>query len=73
MIEFIDWRVFIISLAVGLLFVYLVEPPMKTIYVFPTPENVEKIQYKDHVDTCFDFKPIETDCNNANIENYVVQ
>ena len=72
MIEFIDWRVFIVSLAIGLLFVYVVEPPMKTIYVFPTPENVDKVQYVDHVDNCFDFKPVETSCENKT-ENYIVQ
>ena len=73
MIEFIDWRIFIISLAIGLLFTYLIKPNMKTIYVFPTPENVDKIQYVDHVDNCFDFKPVETKCDEDTTENYMVQ
>lgn len=74
MVEFIDWRVFIVSLAVGLFFVYMVEPNMKTIYVFPTPENIHKIQYVDHSSTCFDFDKQEVPCStNENIENYVVQ
>lgn len=74
MIEFIDWKIFIISLAIGLLFVYIVEPPMKTVYVFPTPENVDRIQYVDHTETCFDFMPQETQCSNEDtIENYSVQ
>jgi len=72
MTEFIDWRLFIFSLALGLLFIYVVKPPMKTIYVFPTPENVDKVQYVDHVDNCFDFKPVETTCEKTT-ENYVVQ
>jgi hypothetical protein len=71
--EFIDWRVFIVSLAIGLLFVYIVKPNMKTIYVFPNPENIDKIQYVDHANTCFDFTKQEVSCNDNNIENYIVQ
>lgn len=73
MIEFIEWRVFIASLAIGLLFVYIVKPNMKTIYVFPNPENIDKIQYVDHTNTCFNFDKQEVSCNDNNSENYIVQ
>lgn len=74
MIEFIDWKYFIFSLALGLLYIYIVEPPMKSIYVFPTPDNVDKIQYVDHTDTCFDFQAHEVACgDDVEIENYTVQ
>lgn len=70
--EFIDWRLFLISLAIGLLFIYVIKTPMKDIYVFPTPENVDKIQYVDHVDNCFEFNPVETACEDKT-ENYTIQ
>lgn len=75
MIEFIDWRVFIISLAFGLLYIYIIEPPFKQIYVFPTPDNIGKIQYVDDSDNCFNFKSSEVACpqNEDHIENYLVQ
>ena len=45
--KFIDVRIFFISLLVGLFLVYISTPPVETIYIFPTPENVDKFQYKD--------------------------
>ena len=73
--EFIDWRTFLVSLAIGLLFIYIIEPPMKTVYVFPTPENTDKVQYVDHANTFFDFTPKETQCpaDESMVENYTVQ
>lgn len=75
MIEFIDWKTFLVSLALGLLFIYVIEPPMKTIYVYPTPENIHELQYVDHTNNCFDFEKKEVTCPNdeSKIENYIVQ
>jgi len=51
-----------ISFAIGLLFIYLLGPDMKTVYIYPSPENVEKILFKDKADNCFYFKPVEVKC-----------
>ena len=40
--NFIDFPVFLVSLAIGLLFVYLNESPKRVIYIYPTPNNVNK-------------------------------
>ena len=60
--KFIDLKTFIISLALGLLFVYLWQPKQRIIYVYPTPDNVEKIQYKDRANNCYKFNSMEVQC-----------
>jgi hypothetical protein len=51
-----------ISFAIGLFFVYIYGAEMKKIYVYPTPENVDKIIFKDITDGCFSFEPYEVAC-----------
>ena len=45
--KFIDIKYFLISLVIGLLFVYFTVSDSRKIYVYPTPENVDILQYKD--------------------------
>ena len=60
--NFINFPVFLISLAIGLLFVYLTEPPHKVVYVYTTPENVGKIEYRDKADNCFEYIMNNVEC-----------
>lgn len=62
MLQYISIPAFIISLAIGLFVVYIYGTDLKTVYVYPTPENIERILYKDHADTCYAYKPIEVKC-----------
>lgn len=62
LLNFINFPLFIISLALGLLFVYLTEGPKKIIYVYPTPSNVDKLTYKDEADNCFKYKSNKVTC-----------
>ena len=41
--HFISLKTFLISMAVGLLFVYLSNPEPTIIYVYPTPDNAGQI------------------------------
>jgi hypothetical protein len=61
-LKFINIPVFIISLAIGFFFVYVFNPSKRKIYVYPTPDNVDTIQYKDETGTCFEFKDEKTGC-----------
>ena len=60
--KFISIPTFIISLAIGLFMVYIWGPDAHEVYVFPTPENASRIQYKDNADNCFTFKSSEGKC-----------
>jgi hypothetical protein len=60
--KFLSFKIFFISLAIGLLFAYLSSPEPTIIYVYPTPDNVGKVEYKDKADNCFQFEAIETKC-----------
>ena len=60
----ISLPVFLISFAVGIFFIYILGPEMKTIYIYPTPDIVEKVLFKDKADNCFYFNPIELKCPN---------
>ena len=60
--SYVNIPVFVVSLAIGLFFVYIYNPDKRKIYIYPTPDNIDTIQYKDSADTCFEFKQIRTKC-----------
>jgi len=61
-LKFINFPVFFISLAIGIFFVYIFEDGNRTIYVYPTPDNADTIQYKDVTGTCFSVKQDKISC-----------
>lgn len=61
--NFINIPVFIISFGIGIFAVYVSSNSDKRkIMVYPTPDNIEQIQYKDDSDTCFQFKQTQVNC-----------
>ena len=60
--KYIDVPIFLVSLVVGLLIMYYTMPDLRKIYVYPTPENVDILQYRDKVSNCFHFKQKEVSC-----------
>ena len=62
LLNYISLPIFLISFAVGLFFIYILGPEMKTIYIYPSPENVDKILFKDKADNCFLFKEESVEC-----------
>ena len=61
-LNYVSLPVFLISFAVGIFFIYILGPEMKTIMIYPTPENVDKILFKDKADNCFYFEESEVEC-----------
>lgn len=68
--------VLIISFIVGLFAVYYsMSGDKRNIYIYPTPENVQILQFKDNTNTCFEFKQTEVGCpiDSSNITQYKPQ
>ncbi len=61
-LKYIRIPIFIISLAIGILFVYLTNPDKRKIFVYPSPDNVNNVQYKDSTGACFEFKETKIKC-----------
>jgi hypothetical protein len=60
--KYINVRLFLLSLVIGLFVIYITMPDTRKIYVYPTPENVDILQYKDKTNSCFNFKQNEVPC-----------
>ena len=60
--NYISLPVFLVSFAIGLFFIYILGPEIKTILVYPSPENIDKILFKDKADNCFSFEEETVDC-----------
>jgi len=61
-LNYISLPTFLISFAIGLFFIYVLGPEMKTIYIYPSPENIHKVLFKDKADNCFYFEEKVVDC-----------
>ena len=57
----INVKFFILSLAVGLFYVYVMKPVNKVLVIYPTP-NEKNLQYVDAIDNCYEFVSNEVEC-----------
>jgi hypothetical protein len=73
--KYISVPIFMASLIIGLFFVYMIGSDMKTVYVYPTPENTGQIQYTDKSDNCFIYNAHEQPCpaNASEISSIPIQ
>lgn len=61
-LKFINVYVFIASFIFGTFAVYIVAPRTRTIVVTPSPDNVDKLQFKDKTDHYFEFRETKVKC-----------
>jgi len=60
--HYVSLPVFLVSFAIGMFFIYILGPDTKRIFIYPSPENVNRVLFKDVADSCFSFKPVEVEC-----------
>lgn len=60
--KYIEPYSFIISLALGILYIYLTADKPQVIYKWPTPYNVDNITYRDSANQCYKYKVDKTTC-----------
>ena len=66
-----NWKIvaiFFVSFAVGMALVYISPMEYKTVFVYPTPSNVDTLQYKDATGQCFQFTSTEVDCKGGSVQ-----
>lgn len=61
-LNYISIPIFLTSFAIGLFFIYVLGPEMKTVYIYPSPENVDKVLFKDKAENCFYFEQQNVEC-----------
>jgi hypothetical protein len=60
--KFINWSAFIISFAFGVFAVYVTAPLTRKIIVYPSPDNVDILQYKDQSGQYYKFHEKKVKC-----------
>ena len=56
---------FFAAFSVGYFLLFLSPIEYKTVFLYPTPRNYEKIQYKDRAGTCFHLKANKVPCDGS--------
>lgn len=62
LLDAIDPVIFLLTLSIGLFFVYITASAQRVIFKYPTPFNNEKITYTDTTGTCYKYKAAEVQC-----------
>lgn len=72
--DYVNPYYFLISFAIGILVVYVMEPPKQIIRKFPSPDNFRTTIYKDeHSDSCYRFDVEETECGANSVAQPIVE
>ena len=71
--KYINVPVFIVSVMLGLIFVYLSAVPTETVIVYPTPENAGKVEYRDKAGTCFAYRSVKVKCPRTGMKVITIQ
>ena len=71
--KYIKAEYFIISFAIGILYVYLVQPKKELVYRFPNPNNIDKTIYTDKNENCYKYEVEEKKCTELSKDQIKVQ
>lgn len=73
--KYISIKIFTASFFMGLVFIYILGPGIKKVFVYPTPFNTGKVILQDNTHNCFVYQQKEVKCpsNESNITQIPVQ
>ena len=73
--KYINIPVFIAALVIGIIVMYVTMPDTRKIFVYPSPENIDLLQYRDKSNGCFAMKQTQVACpkNEKDIAKIPVQ
>jgi hypothetical protein len=60
--KYINLPVFFISVAIGIFVVCMTDPFQRKVYLYPSPDNIDVLQYKDKTGACFVYEQTAVDC-----------
>jgi|TARA_Y200000002_G_C22598809_1_gene628583 hypothetical protein len=66
LINYINWYVLITAFIIGLFFSSGIGGEPVKIFIYPTQDNKDLLQVKDHSGTCFSFETQEIPCSKEN-------
>ncbi len=66
---------FLVGAALGLIILFWYKPPVKVVYEYPHPDNVEKRVYKDTNGVCYKYAATEVNCDKheGTLKEYPIQ
>ena len=59
--KYINVTIFLLAFLIGLIYIYCFDYNRK-VEVYPTPYNIDKVEYKDEAENCFGYKIKEVTC-----------
>jgi len=73
--KYISISAFIVSFFIGIIYIYLSNPPTRSILIYPTIDNNSKFQYIDNAENCFKFIASEKKCpyNTGSLKTIPIQ
>ena len=72
MFYWINTTYFVISFCIGIMFVYIMNPPLQVVYKFPSPDN-EDIIYNDESESCYKYQSEEVPCSDKTVNQPIVE
>ena len=60
--KYVSLPVFLVALIIGFVFMYITPANSTKVVVYPTPDNLDSIQYKDKSSNCFKANAEEVSC-----------
>lgn len=64
--KYINLPAFFLSFIVGMIGVWYSDPFKRKVYIYPSPDNIDILQYKDKTGACFVYEEKQVKCpNNA--------